>query len=175
MQTLCHSLNEKQFEVGTPDHHVLLDKLRALTSDPDRTEFTRSNLIALLDVLTGHLDEALAIPLGELEDGTLVEAQHPVAAQLSGLTAALRDLDQGLTDPVLKRIGGKKNAVRPWRLTREDDALFEGMEIFQRMRKLPDLKAAAMRLAVKLKINGYRRRGKEITGRSIYALYFKYK
>ncbi len=157
------------------DHNVLLDKLRALTSDPDRTEFTRPNLIALLDVLTGHLDEALAIPLAELEDGTLVLERHPVVEQLSGLTAALRDLDLGLTDPVLKRIGGKKNAVRPWRLTRADDALFEGMEIFQRMHKLPDRKAAAMRLARKLNFNGYRRRGKEVTWRSIYALYFKYK
>ncbi len=175
MQTLCHSLNEKQFEVGTPDHHVLLDKLRALTSDPDRTEFTRPNLIALLDVLTGHLDEALAIPLGELEDGTLVEAQHPVAAHLSGLTAALRDLDQGLTDPVLKRIGGKRNAVRPWRLTRADDALFEALEIFQRTEKLPHLKAAAKLLALKLQFIGYRRRGKGIYGSSLYALYHKYK
>jgi hypothetical protein len=160
--------------MATHDHDVLLDKLRALTSDPDGTEFTRPNLIALLDVLTGHLDEAMATRLGELEDGTLVLARHPVVEQLSGLTAALRDLDQGLTDPVLKRIGGKKNAARPWQLKRKDDILLDAMEIFQRTHKFPSRKAAAMRLAVKLKSKRYRRKGKELDGGSLYALYFSY-
>jgi hypothetical protein len=161
--------------MATHDHDVLLDKLRALTSDPDGTEFTRPNLIALLDVLTGHLDEALATRLGEFEDGTLLLARHPVVEQLSGLTAALRDLDQGLTDPVLKRIGGKKNAARPWQLKWKDDILFDAMEIFQRKHKLPDRKAAATRLAVRLKSKKYRRRGKELDGQSLYALYFKHR
>ena len=161
--------------MASHDHDVLLDKLRALTSDPDGTEFTRPNLIALLDVLTGHLDEAMATRLGELEDGTLVLAPHPVVEQLSGLTAALRDLDQGLTDPVLKRIGGKKNAARPSRLVRDDDALLEALEIFQKMEKLPHLKAAAKRLAVKLQCTEYRRKGKGMTGNSLYALYYKHR
>jgi hypothetical protein len=161
--------------MATHDHDVLLDKLRALTSDPDGTEFTRPNLIALLDVLTGHLDEALATRLGEFEDGTLLLARHPVVEQLSGLTAALRDLDQGLTDPVLKRIGGKKNAARPWQLKRKDDILFDAIEIFQRIHKLPNRKAAATRLAVKLKSKRYRRKGKELDGGSLYALYFKHR
>ena len=161
--------------MATHDHDVLLDKLRALTSDPDGTEFTRPNLIALLDVLTGHLDEALATRLGEFEDGTLLLARHPVVEQLSGLTAALRDLDQGLTDPVLKRIGGKKNAARPWQLKRKDDILFDAMEIFQRIHKLPNRKAAATRLAVKLKSKRYRRKGKELDGGSLYAQYFKHR
>ena len=161
--------------MATHDHDVLLDKLRALTSDPDRTEFTRPNLIALLDVLTGHLDEAMATRLGELEDGTLVLARHPVVEQLSGLTAALRDLDQGLTDPVLKRIGGKKNAARPWQLKREDDILFDAIEIFQRKHKLPNRKAAAKRLAIKLQCTEYRRKGKGMTGNSLYALYYKHR
>ena len=161
--------------MASHDHDVLLDKLRALTSDPDGTEFTRPNLIALLDVLTGHLDEAMATRLGELEDGTLVLARHPVVEQLSGLTAALRDLDQGLTDPVLKRIGGKKNAARPSRLVRDDDALLEALEIFEKMEKLPHLKAAAKRLAVKLQRTEYRRKGKGMTGNSLYALYYKHR
>jgi hypothetical protein len=161
--------------MATHDHDGLLDKLRTFASDPARTEFTRPNLTALLDVLTDHLDGALATSEGELEDGTLVEAQHPVAAQLSGLTAALRDLDQGLTDPVLKRIGGKKNSARPWRLKQDDDALFEALEVFQRMQNLPDLKAAAKGLAVKLQSNGYRRRGNRMKGSSLYSLYYKHR
>ena len=161
--------------MATHDHDGLLDKLRTFASDPDTTEFTRPNLIALLDVLTGHLDEALATREGELENGTLVEAQHPVAAQLSGLTAALRDLDQGLTDPVLKRIGGKRNTVRPWRLKQDDDALFEALEVFRRLQKIPDIKAAAERLAVKLQPTGYRRRGKGMNGSSLKSLYYKHR
>jgi len=161
--------------MATHDHDGLLDKLRTFASDPDTTEFTRPNLIALLDVLTGHLDEALATREGELENGTLVQARHPVVEQLSGLTAALRDLDQGLTDPVLKRIGGKKNAVRPWRLKQDDDALFEALEVFRRLQKIPDIKAAAERLAVKLQVTGYRRRGKGMNGSSLKSLYYKHR
>lgn len=161
--------------MATHDHDVLLDKLRALTSDPDGTEFTRPNLIALLDVLTGHLDEPMATRLRELEDGTLLLARHPVVELLSGLTAALRDLDRGLTDPVLKRIGGKKNAARPWQLKRKDDILFEALEIFQKIQKFPTLKAAADRAAVKLQCTKYKRKGKGMTGNSLYALYYKHR
>lgn len=89
--------------MGTADYDALLDNLRQLTSAPGHADFTRPNLIALLEVLTTHLGEALTSKLGELEDGTHVEAQHAVADLLSGLCSALRDLDNGLTDPVLRR------------------------------------------------------------------------
>lgn len=161
--------------MGASDYDALLDDLRQLTSTPANAEFTRPNLIALLEVLTTHLGEALASKLGELEDGTRVEAQHPVADLLSGLSSALQDLDNGLTDPVLLRSPGKKNSARRWRLRQEDDVLFEALEIFQRIKRLPDRKAAAWRLAVTLQASGYRRRGKRLSGSSLYALYNKYK
>ena len=161
--------------MGASDYDALLYNLRESTSEPDKSEFTRPNLIALLDVLTTHLGEALALKLGELEDGTHVEAEHAVADLLSGLSSALQDLDKGLTDPVFKPIKGKKNSARRWRLRQEDDVLFEALEIFQRLKRLPDRKAAARRLGVTLKSSEYMRRGKELNGSSLYALYHKYR
>lgn len=161
--------------MGAEQYDALLDSLRDLTADPARADFTRPNLIALLDILTIHLGEALAAKVGELEDGTHVETQHAVADLLSGLSSALRDLDNGLTDPVLRRIAGKKNSARPWRLRQEDDVLFEALEILQRIKRLPDKKAAARRLAVTLQSSDYRRKGKKLRGSNLYALYNKYK
>lgn len=161
--------------MGTGQYDALLDSLRELTADPANADFTRPNLIALIEVLTTHLGEALASNLGELEGGTHVEAQHVVADLLSGLTLALRDLDNGLTDPVLLRSPGKKNSARRWRLRQEDDVLFEALEIFQRIKGLPNRKAAARRFAVMLQSFGYRRSGKMLNGASLYALYNKHK
>ena len=161
--------------MGASDYDALLNSLRQLTRAPGNAEFTRPNLIALLEVLTTHLGEALASKLGELEDGTHVLAQHAVADLLSGLSSELRDLDKGLTDPVLRRLAGKKNSARPWRLRQEDDVLFEALEIFQRIKRLPDRKAAARRLAVTLQSSNYRRRGKKLSGLNLYSLYNKHK
>ena len=161
--------------MADPDYDALLDNLRALTSDPDNAEFTRPNLIAVLEIVTAHLDDALALNVGKLEGGMHVEAEHPVATLLSGLVSALRDLNNGLTDPVLTPTSGKKNSARRWRLRQEDAALFEALEIFQRIKGLPNRKAAARRLAVKLQPSGYRRRGKTLKGSNLYALYNKYK
>ena len=156
-------------------YDALLDSLRELTADPARADFTRPNLIALLDILTIHLGEALAAKVGELEDGTHVETQHAVADLLFGLSSALRDLDNGLTDPVLLRSAGKKNSARRWRLRQDDEVLFEALEIFQRIKRLPNRKAAARRLAVTLQSSDHRRNGKTLKGASLYALYNKYR
>ncbi len=156
-------------------YDALLDSLRELTADPENAEFTRPNLIALLDVLNSNLCEALATKVGELEGGTHVQVEHAVTALLSGLISALRELDAGLTDPVLKRVNGRKNSARRWRLRQEDDVLFEALEIFQRIKGLSNRKAAAWRLAVTLKSSGYSRMGKQLSGASLYALYNKYK
>jgi len=94
------------------EYEALLGDLRALTDAPNGAEFTRSNLITLLGVLVTHLGDALATEVGELEDGTPIGAEHPVSAQLSGLVEALRDLDIGLTDPVLCHASSKKMASR---------------------------------------------------------------
>ena len=139
------------------EYDALLDGLRALTDAPNGAEFTRSNVIALLGVLVTLLGEALATKVGELEDGASVEAEHPVSAQLSGLVEALRDLDIGLTDPVFGSALGNQNARRNWRVRQEDNALIEGLEVFQRVRKIKHRKAAAMKAASELRRSKYTR------------------
>ncbi len=156
------------------DYDALLDSLRELTSDPDGAEFTRSNLIALLDLLTTHLGEALATKVGELGDGTSVQAEHPVVAQLSGLASALRDLDKGLTDPVVKRIAGNRNASRPWSVRRDDETLIEGLEVYRRVHKIKDIKAAARKAAMELRRNRYTRRGKSLRWQDLYNLIYRH-
>jgi hypothetical protein len=157
------------------DYDALLASLQELTSAPSGGDFTRANLIALLDVLTNHLGKALATQLGELEDGTHVELEHPVVNMLEGLSSALGDLDNGLTDTVLKRVGGTQNARRPWRLRQEDDVLIEAVEIFKRVKKTNDIKATCRLVARELNRHKHRRRGKKLTGRDVYNIYYRYK
>lgn len=157
------------------EYDALLGDLRALTDAPNGEEFTRSNVIALLGVLVTHLGEALATEMGELEDGTPVEAEHSVSAQLSGLVQALRDLDIGLTDPVFEPTLGNQNARRNWRMRQEDNALIEGLEVFQRIKKIKNRKAAAMKAASELRRSKYTRRGKKLSGLDLYNLYYRHK
>ncbi|MEO0030695.1 MAG: hypothetical protein RIS94_453 [Pseudomonadota bacterium] len=161
--------------MGFPDYDDLLDRLRGLTSNPNNAEFTRSNLIALLDVLTTHLDEALASKVGELEDGTHVVGQHPVAHLLSGLVLALQDLDKGLRVPVFEAAVGMQNARRRWHVRQEDKALIEGLEVFQRVKKIKTRKAAAMQAASALKKGKYTRKGKALSWQDLYGLYSRHK
>jgi hypothetical protein len=156
------------------EYDALLGDLRALTDAPNGAEFTRTNLIALLYVLDIHLGKALATIEGKLEDGTSVEAEHPVSAQLSGLVEALRDLDSGVTDPVFKRAFGHQNARRNWRLRQEDNALIEGLEVFQRVKKIKHRKAAAMKAASELRRSKYMRNGKELRWLELYNLYYRH-
>jgi hypothetical protein len=152
-----------------------LDELNALATRPDGADFTRPNLIALLNILTSHLGTALETKAKELDEGVYFAEEHPVAAQLSGLASSLRDLDCGLTDPVLKAAKSDTNASLGWRQRQEDEDLFEAVEIFQRIEKIPNLKAAARRVAVKLQFAKYERRGKSLKASTLYALYNKYR
>ena len=156
-------------------YDALLAELRALTDVPNGAEFTRSNLIALLGVVVTHLGQALATMEGQLDNGTPVEAEHPVSAQLSGLIEALRDLDNGLTDPVFEPTLGNQNARRNWRMRQEDNALIEGLEVFQRIKKIKNRKAAAMKAASELRRSKYTRRGKKLSGLDLYNLYYRHK
>ena len=157
------------------EYDALLGDLRALTAAPNGAEFTRSNLVALLYVLDIHLSAPLATKEGELEDGTLVEAEHPVSTLLSGLVKALGDLDIGLTDPVFEPAAGNQNARRHWRVRQEDNALIEGLEVFQQAKKIKHLKKAAMKAASELKRSKYTRRGKELSWLDLYNLHYRHK
>lgn len=156
------------------EYDALLDGLRAVTDTPNGEEFTRSNVIALLGVLVSHLGEALATKVGELDDETPVEAEHPVSAQLSALVEALRDLDIGLTDPLFKPAVGNKNARRHWRLRQEDEALIEALDVFQRLMKIKCRKSAMMKAASELKRSKYTRRGRLLTWLDLQNLYYRH-
>lgn len=161
---------------GTEDRYsALLSALREATARPGGEDFTRANLIGLLDILSLHLGDDLASKVGELEDGTEVAAEHAVAAHLAGLVSALRDLDNGLRDPVLKPKTTKKTAGRRWRQRQEDKHLIEALEIFTATKKIRRLKPAARQAASLLNKAGHTRCGQRWTGESLYNLYYRYK
>jgi hypothetical protein len=152
------------------DYDALLVSLRELTSAPSGGDFTRTNLIALLDVLTSHLGKALATQESELEDGTHVELEHPVVSQLAELASALEDLDRGLTDPALRAYKHGANATLPWNVRDQDKALVEALKVYRSYHNLDTEKDAAGKMAKVLNATGYRRRGKQLTGKSLLRL-----
>lgn len=163
---------------GPEDRYsAMLSALREATARPGGEGFTRANLIGLLDILSLHLGDDLASKVGELEDGTELGEEHTVAAHLAGLASALRDLDNGLADPVLKPKTTKQTALRRWRLREDDRYFIEAVDILwsiegKRPRKL---RQTARKVADKLSKAGYTRKGSKLTGLMLYNLYFKYK
>ncbi len=161
--------------MADPDWDALLDTLRALPNKPDGAQFTRPNLIALLDVLTTHLGAAIEIEGEELADGIQIITEHPVLDQLSGLVKALRDLDIGLTDPVFEPTLSDKNALRRWRERQEDKDLIEGMKILQRVNNIKSFQSTAMVAASMLGRANYTRRGKRLNWKDLINLYHRHK
>ena len=163
---------------GPEDRYsALLSALREATARPGGEDFTRANLIGLLDILCLHLGDDLASKVGELEDGTELGEEHAVAAHLAGLASALRDLDNGLADPVLEPKTTNQTALRRWLLREGDRYLIEALDILwsiegKRPRKL---RHTARQVADKLSKAGYTRKGGKLTGSMLYNLYYKYK
>lgn len=152
------------------EYEALLGDLRALTDAPNGAEFTRSNLITLLGVLVTYLGDALATEVGELEDGTPIGAEHPVSAQLSGLVEALRDLDIGLTDPVLCHASSKKMASRKWRERQEDVDIILGLKALRQARgikKWTEVAALAKKL---LNEKGHKYRNQRLDAKILTSL-----
>ena len=154
---------------------VLLNDLRALSVKPGGAEFNRKNVVALLQSLTLHLGDALAIPAGVLDDDVELFLDHPVATQLKSLSSAFGDLDIGITDDIFKPYSHGSNAARPWWLRERDKVLVECLADFQRHHGIAQQKQAAMQLAKTLKVAGYRRKGEMLTWRQIIDLRNRYK
>lgn len=154
-----------------PRYEALLDELRALASGPGGGEFTRQNIIALINVLARHLDHALATPIGSVEDGTEVAVQHPVGEQLEALSDALGDLDVGLTDPILRPNSYGANNTRGWALRNKDERLAEALNIYMAAKPGMKLRTAARDVARLLKEE---RRGRPLTGRRLEKIYYRY-
>lgn len=145
----------------------LLKDLKSLTSTPEGAEFNRKNIIALLGVLNQHLGGALETPVVTLEDGTEVVEEHPTGALLRVLEEALKDLDIGLTDPVLKPVSHGANATLPWNVREHDRQLREFLRVVQQVKGISQLKKAARQLATILKEIGSTRKGRILTSGDI--------
>jgi hypothetical protein len=148
----------------------LLTELEGLDLEGGAEGFTRPALISVLEVVSQHIDRVLEVSHGTLEDGQLVVSAHPVVTQLNGLIDALKDLDTGITDPIFKPNEHGANATLPWRVREQDAALVEAIAVFQSIKGIARQKEAAKQMAAQLNKNGYRRRGKQMTGTSLQRL-----
>lgn len=148
----------------------LLAALRDIVDEPGGGEFTRKNMIRLLRTLEEQLREVLYVPLGELDDGTEIIGEHQVITHFSWLVRALEDLDNGLTDEILKPNRPRASARLPWRIRSDDETLVEALMIFQNAKGFHSRKAAAEALAKKLKKGGYRRKGEPLSAKQLINL-----
>ena len=137
--------------------------------DIDR-QFTRANVVRYLEIIVRHLDEALALDLGQLDDGMRLTTPHPVVEHLRMLSGAIADLDFGVTHEILKTPDTKKGATLSTQQRERDRVLLELLIIFQDRQHIRTRKEAARKLVRKLNQNGYRRRGKALTAKLLLGL-----
>lgn len=148
----------------------LLAELDGLDIEEGEEGIARPAVISVLEVVRHHIDQVLEVSHGNLEDGQLIVGPHPVVVHLDGLIAALRDLDTGITDPIFKPYEHGANATLPWRVREEDTALVEAIAVFKSIKGIASQNEATKEMAAQLKKNGYRRRGKQMTGASLRRL-----
>ena len=146
----------------------MLNALREAAEGEEREIFNRTNVIGVLEVLVEHLGPLLEEPLVQDEAHEVV-VEHTAVYQLRALAAALRDLDIGRTDQIFDAYEHGANATLPWDVRESDAALIEALGIYQRKYKLTQIDAAT-KLAKDLTANGFRRRGKTLSGESLQRL-----
>ena len=167
----CHADQEGEVsEAGEDALDRLLTALCVVVEGPDGSRFDRPNIIRLLSVLAAQLGEHLQTPLGTLDDGTEVVGEHPAVTQLWSLVQALKDLDRGLTDEVLRPCRDGATASLPWRLRNADRALIDLLRVFEKAGGFSTRKDAAEALARKLRKRGYRRKGQAVSARQLINL-----
>lgn len=149
---------------------AFLAALCEVVDAPDGSAFDRPKIIRLLNVLIAQLGEYLRTPLGMLDDGTEVVGEHPAVTQLWSLVQALKDLDRGLTDEVLRPCRDGATASLPWRLRNADRALIDLLRVFEKAGGFSTRKDAAEALARKLRKRGYRRKGQAVSARQLINL-----
>lgn len=150
---------------------AMLDAIRTVTRGEEQPELDRKGIIGILEVVAEHLDPLLQEPV--VQDDTFeVVVEHAAVAQIRGLASALRDLDTGLTDPIFEPYQHGANATLPWRVRASDAALVQMMRVYQKKFKLTQIEAAK-KLAAKLTANGYLRKGRRLTGRSLQRLKYR--
>ena len=161
--------------MGSTDYQALLDDLRTKFREEKRQEFTRENILYLLDSLFEHLSPALAIPEAALDDGTKVVLEHPAASLLRHLSCAFKDLDTGLTDDVFKAFSDGSNNTRCWKLGLQDRALIELIEIMHHVHGHKTWTKTFQVVARDLKRGGYTRKGDALTWGQIKEIYYNHR
>jgi hypothetical protein len=77
-----------------------VSKLSKLAPTNEPIPPTRKNIIRLLDTLTELLEPVISTQIGSLDDGTTLVTHHPTIQLLIDTSDLLRDLDNGLCEPL---------------------------------------------------------------------------
>jgi hypothetical protein len=153
---------------------ALLGSLCAVTDRRGGAEFSRENILALLDLLVRHMEKPMAITDHSLDDGTLVLVEHPTVTLMRRLFRAIGDLDIGLTDDVFKPKPTGKYNTRPWRLRAQDQAVIDLIDVTYRLNGGTNRSKTINKLAREMRRRGYTRRGKSVSPSQMQKLWNKY-
>jgi Ser/Thr protein kinase RdoA (MazF antagonist) len=129
----------------------MLERLRQHSEAPGSDAFTRSNVRKLIDILAEGVSDALAEPVCTLETGVDLGIEHPAATQLKSLSAALGDLDRGLTDEIFKPNPHGSNRSLPWAVRQRDRDLVAAVNAVQKVQGIKSSKRACEEVARTLK------------------------
>jgi hypothetical protein len=108
----------------------LVSAVSQLMARPGADQFDRANIVALLNVIADGLTPLLSEPACYLPTGEPVFHEHPAVRILSGLAAALADLDFAKTDPIFKPNEHGAGNTRRWHEREKVRVLLEAVEIF---------------------------------------------
>ena len=85
--------------------HDFLDSSAA----EDRSAFIRPNILKALESIAKDLEATMTIEIGSNPDGSKIMSLHPHAVLLNKLIDSIKDLDLGVTHPVLQSTGNGGN------------------------------------------------------------------
>lgn len=166
------------------DIAALKASLEAFTDCTRKSEFNRTNLLSLLEILEHHIGTALDTSLPStpqrgsvglmrsdrtyLDGSTELLLQHPAVTLLSKLRKALGDLENGKTDEIFKAYKHGPNATLKWSDRDFDDSLKVVVRWIKNTRPTWTQRRIAVEISRNLKKTGVTRRGKELDADLVY-------
>ena len=134
---------------------------------------TRQQCLDVLTIIEGYIGEALAqtVYASECDDMLTVTVEHHASATIRDLIHAIKDLNDGVLDPLVEKTKTKKNAALTRRQRESDDVLSQTIRIISRSKNIT-INQAAQQLARNLNNRGYRRKGKTVKWDSLRRLIY---
>ena len=131
--------------------------------------FTRSNVLTELDIVVAYLESTTSTELGKTLDGETIITTTPSVNLLHRLIDAIRDLDSGVTHPVLSSngIGG---SARSTEHRKREASLIELVETVHKEFQFKTRSKAELEVAERLRKRNVTIKGQTATKESINSI-----